>query len=346
MHILGPVLPFLELAGAMLLGAVVHDVVFALVRDGRHRERLRNRVLAALRGATRLGAALVAAAIAVPAIGFTRPEIALLDELASLAIIADVGWFLVALLHVAEAYTRAHYRLDREDNLLARKVRTRTNVLRRILSVVVLVITGAAMLMTFPAVRALGASILASAGIISLVAGLAAQPLLTNLLAGIQIAMTQPLRIDDIVVVNGEWGTVEEINVAFLVVRIWDRRRLILPLSYVLQNPFENWTYKTNDLLGYVLVYADYTVDVEAVRTEFKRLLDTTPWWDRKSWSLEVTALDNRTMTMRALFSVANADDRWNLMVMVQEKLIAFLRDTYPGALPKVRIMAPEAEQG
>jgi hypothetical protein len=223
------------------------------------------------------------------------------------------------------------------DNLAAREMATRINMLHRIIVVLVAGFAVSAMLMSFPNLRQVGTSLLASAGVAGIVIGLAARPALSNLIAGVQLAFTQPIRIDDVVIVEGEWGWIEEIRTTYVVVRIWDLRRLVLPLSYFIEKPFQNWTRVAADLLGSVFLYADYTVPVEEVRQEFKRILDSTDMWDGKVWGLQVTDATDRTIQMRALMSAPNSGTAWDLRCFVREKLIAFLQTRYPQSLPKVR---------
>jgi hypothetical protein len=194
------------------------------------------------------------------------------------------------------------------------------------------------MLMTFDSVRQFGISLLASAGIAGVVLGFAAQKSLGTLLAGIQIAVSQPVRLDDVVIVEGEWGRIEEITLTYVVVRIWDERRLIVPVTYFLDNAFQNWTYTSAEILGTVYIYADYSVPVEMVRKELKNILDSTDLWDGRLWSLLVTDSTERTMEMRALVSAANSSKAWDLRCLVRERLIDFLQREYPGSLPRVRL--------
>lgn len=299
-------------------------------------------LLRIIRRPARATFALLGLLVAFAGTRWTGGVRSVVQEILTLFAIATVAWILIALSSVLTDLIAERYDLTAQDNLLARKILTRSSVIRRIVDVLIVVVSLSAMLMTFPEARTLGASLLASAGLIGLIAGLAAQPLLTNLIAGLQIALAEPIRIDDVVIVNGDWGWIEEIDVTFVVVRIWDLRRLIVPLSYFLQQPFENWTYKSADLLGYVHVYADYTVPVEAVRGELERILQATDLWDRKVWNLQVTGADEHAVQMRALFSAANSDVRWNLMVHVRERLVEFLRQQYPDQLPRTRVeMAP-----
>lgn len=334
---------------AAAVGVLVQALVFWLLRHAFRRHTIAEKLLQRTRNVAPSATALVGVLLASPALHFGLRATAFLHELVTVVSIAVIAWALIVLTHAAEDIVQARYEVSTADNLHARRIQTRTAVLRRVVTVIILVLTTSSALMTFPAVRALGASLLASAGLIGLVAGIAAQPVLSNLIAGLQIALTEPIRIDDIVVVNGDWGTIEEIAATFVVVRIWDLRRLILPLSYFLQNPIENWTYRDAEILGYAYVYADYRVSVDAMRTELKRILEQSPDWDKKTWNLQVTSLDERAVQMRALFSAQDSTHRWNLIVQVQEQLIAFLRETYPEYLPMTRVevrphpSAPEA---
>ena len=178
---------------------------------------------------------------------------------------------------------------------------------------------------------------LASAGIAGIVLGFAAQRGIATVLAGIQIAISQPIRVDDVVIIEGEWGKIEEINLTYVVVKIWDLRRLVVPVTYFLDKPFQNWTRVSADILGTVELHLDYSVPVDAVRQEFKRLVDASPLWDGKVCGVQVTGSTETTMTLRPLMSAKNASDAWDLRCHVREKLIEFLQKNYPGCLPRVR---------
>jgi small-conductance mechanosensitive channel len=190
---------------------------------------------------------------------------------------------------------------------------------------------------TFEAGRAIGASILASAGIAALVLGIAARPAAENLIAALRVAITEPIHIDDVVIVEGEWGKIEEITSTYVVVRIWDRRRLIVPLGYFLEKPFQNWTRSGTDLLAQVTLEVDYSTPVEKVREQAGRIVTASKLWDKGFWNLQVTEAGERTMRLRVLASAANADNAWNLRCEIREKLIAYLQEHHPWALPKVR---------
>lgn len=201
------------------------------------------------------------------------------------------------------------------------------------------------MLMTFDKVRQLGTSILASAGIIGIIVGLAAQRTIATLLAGLQIAITQPIRVDDVVIVENEWGRIEEITFTYVVVRIWDLRRLILPITYFIEKPFQNWTRVTADILGTVFIYVDYTVPVQAIREELHRILKSTDLWDGKAWGLQVTNATERTVELRALMTAPDASAAWDLRCEVREKILEFVQKKYPDGLPKVRAEIRESEK-
>jgi small-conductance mechanosensitive channel len=223
------------------------------------------------------------------------------------------------------------------DNLRARAIHTQFGIVRKIAIVVIGVFALATVLMSFEEFRQLGAGILASAGLAGLVIGFAAQKTLGNLLAGIQIAITQPIRIDDVVVVEGEWGRIEEITLTYVVVRIWDLRRLVLPIGYFLEQPFQNWTRVSADVLGTVYLVVDYTVPVDEIRAQLERIVRESNLWDRKVCGVQVTGASEHGIEVRALVSAADSSKAWDLRCEVREKLIAFLQQNYPGSLPRVR---------
>ncbi len=255
----------------------------------------------------------------------------------SLILIGSVAWLLVALLAALEDLAIRRFDIQVSDNLKARRIRTQVAVIRRVTVVVVSIVTAAIMLTTFPQARALGASILASAGIAGLVLGIAAQSTLSNLMAGIQIAFTEPIRIDDVVVVQGEWGRIEEITFTYVVVKIWDERRLVLPIGYFTRNPFENWTRSVSQLLGSVHLYVDYTVPMTELRAELERIVQESPRWDGRVMVLQVTNASERGVELRALVSARDSSTAWDLRCEVREKLIEFLQRRYPSSLPRLR---------
>jgi potassium-dependent mechanosensitive channel len=256
--------------------------------------------------------------------------------------IAGVAWLLARSMSVFEEVVEQRYRVDAKDSLSARRVKTQVQMLRRIVTVGVYILATATILMTFPDVRQLGAGLLASAGVAGLVAGVAARPLLENLIAGIQIGMTQPIRLEDVVIVEGEWGRIEAISATYVVVRIWDKRRLVLPIHYFITKPFQNWTRTGADLLGTAFFYVDYTFPVAEGRRELQRILADCELWDRDVWGLQVTNTTDRVLELRALMSAPDASVAWDLRCHVREKFIEFLQEQYPHCLPKIRFL----EQG
>lgn len=231
---------------------------------------------------------------------------------------------------------------DVADNLRARRMLTQTRVLARSAHAVIVLLGLSFVLLTLPGVRQIGASLLASAGVAGLVAGIAARPVLGNFIAGLQIAFTQPIRIDDVLIVNGEWGRVEEITGTFVVVRIWDERRMIVPLQWFIENPFENWTHRTSSLLGTVFLWLDFSVPLVPVRKEFERLCKASPLWDTRVAVVQVTDTTERAMQVRFLVSAANSGQAFELRCYLRERLIAFICEHYPGGLPRVRAQVGE----
>jgi small-conductance mechanosensitive channel len=256
--------------------------------------------------------------------------------------IIGLGWLLVSLTLVGE--DMAHERFpDDIDDLEARQIRTQLAVLQRFGSIIIWLVAVACAFLTIPGVQPLAASLLAGAGVLGIVLGVAAGPLIGNLIAGVQIAFTQPIKIGDVVVIGGEWGHIGEITAAYVVVYIWDKRRLIVPLSKIVNEPVENWTRRTTDLLGTVKLFLDYRAPVDQIRTEYKRILDESGLWDGEAWSVLVTGADDRTITVRALFSAPDASVEWSLRCLVREKLIDFLQREHPYALPMAREQHVEA---
>jgi len=264
----------------------------------------------------------------------TSPLVHILD----LWIIGAMAWIAKRTIEMIRQAIVGRYPIDVEDNLNARRIRTQTRILVRILNGTIVILAIALMLLTFPGVREFGVSLLVSAGFAAIVVGMAAQKSLGSVLAGIQIAITQPIRLDDVVIVEGEWGRVEELTLTYVVVRIWDQRRLVVPISYFIDNTFENWTRQSAELLGTVYIYADYTIPVEQVRGELKRILDDSPLWDERAWGLVVTNATEKTVEMRALMSAEDSSTAWNLRTHVREQLIGFMQERFPQSLPRLRL--------
>ncbi len=291
-----------------------------------------------------LAASYARVLIAVIAILLTLPILKvaprfeiLVTTSASLIIIAVIVWMLIRATNALESLILAGYRMDEADNLKARRVYTQVHVLKKVVITALVLLGMASMLMVFPSVRQFGTSILASAGIAGIILGIAAQKSLANFIAGFQIAITQPIRIEDAVVVEGEWGWIEEVTLSYVVVRIWDWRRLVLPITYFVEKPFQNWTRTSGNILGSVFLYVDYSIPLEALRTRLDEILDSTPLWDRRAKVLQVTDSREHDIELRILCSGKDSPTTWDLRCHVREKLIEFIRENYPDSLPRLR---------
>jgi small-conductance mechanosensitive channel len=223
------------------------------------------------------------------------------------------------------------------DNLQARRIQTQTRVLTRALMSLAVVIGASLAMMTLPILRQIGASLLASAGVAGIVVGLAARPVLSNLLAGLQIAIAQPIRLDDVVIVEGEWGWIEEITGTYVVVRIWDQRRLVLPLQWFIENPFQNWTRTSSEILGTVTIWVDYRMPVDEIRAEAERICRDAAEWDGRLCQVQVVDASDRAMQVRVLVSAADAGRAWDLRCLVRERLVHYIQQAYPEHLPHIR---------
>jgi small-conductance mechanosensitive channel len=279
-------------------------------------------------------------------LGATQATLALVDAgrlhglisgLVSIGMIGAVTWMAIRSVGLAERRISRRRPIDVPDNLQARRVQTQVRVLARAADVLIAVVGIALMLMTIPAIRQVGTSLLASAGLAGLVAGLAARPVLSNLVAGIQIALTQPIRIDDVVIVEDEWGRIEEITSTYVVVRIWDDRRLITPLSYFIEHPFENWTRSSTELLAPVALWTDYDAPLEDIRRELVRICRASPNWDGRVCQLDVVDANERAIQLRALASASDAGRAWTLRCHVREELLRYVCSYHPQTLPRVR---------
>ncbi|MEU8265650.1 mechanosensitive ion channel domain-containing protein [Sphaerisporangium sp. NPDC049002] len=255
-------------------------------------------------------------------------------------LIATVAWLVIQAAYAVTDVVLARLgTIEGDGNRRARRIRTQITLVRRVAAAVMIVVAAGAMLFSFPSVRALGAGLLASAGIAGVVAGIAAQSTLSNLIAGLQLAFSDAIRLDDAVVVGGEWGRIEELTLTYVVVRLWDERRLILPVSHFTTTPFENWTRYESRVVGHVMLYVDWSVPVEEIRAELYRRLREHPLWDQKDWTLQVTGIQpNGVVELRALMSASDAPSVWDLKCDMREHLIAYIRENHPEALPRLRV--------
>jgi small-conductance mechanosensitive channel len=327
------------LVGAILIALAVHTVLFFFLN--RMVQRKGGVFTSSLVGhgqrPSRWILPLLTLMAALPVARLSETVLPPIERAVGLGLIAATAWLVILISQIVSDLIYARYRIDLADNLSARRVHTQIEVLHRIVVVIVVVVALSIMLMTFPAIKHIGMSLLASAGLAGLIVGMAMKSTLSSLIAGIQIAFTQPIRIEDVVVVEGEWGRIEEIGTTYVVVRIWDLRRLVLPLSYFIEHPFQNWTRSNADLLANVLLYVDYSVPVEEVRTELRRIVKSTNLWKGEVCVLQVTDASEHTIQIRALVDARDSGEAWDLRCYLREKLIQFLQEKYPNALPRVR---------
>lgn len=328
------------LTGSALIGWLVWWPLFAVLgRIARGRlEAVGTAIVRNLRAPFALILPFCAVLAAVPALSLSAALAGPLYHGLEIVLIALGGWLALRIIRAAGHVLALRYRVDAPDNLHARKVDTQFKVMQRIAGILIGGLALGLILITFPGVRAFGATLFASAGAAGIVLGLAARPVLTNLLAGVQIGIAQPIRIGDFVVVEDESGWIEEINATYVVIRIWDLRRLVVPISYFVEKPFRNWTRTSTNLLGTALIYADYSVRVQAVRDELRRILADDALWDQVDWSLDVTNCTQHVVEMRATVSASSAGDLFNLCSHVREGLVAFLQKNYPESLPRTRV--------
>jgi len=259
-------------------------------------------------------------------------------HLTTLAIITGITWLSLRIVSAGEEVILKRHPVDVSDNFAARRIQTQTKVLVHTLCFFAILFGIAAMLMTFPNARQFGTSLLASAGLAGLALGFAAKPVLGNLIAGLQLAITQPISLDDVVIVEGEWGRVEEITGTYVVIRIWDERRLIVPLQYFIEHPFQNWTRKTSNLIGSLFLWVDYSMPLEPLRKELDALCKQSPTlWDGKVSVLQVTDATEKAIQLRILVSSHDSSRNWDLRCFIREKLINFISLHHPECLPQLR---------
>ncbi|GAA4784303.1 MULTISPECIES: mechanosensitive ion channel domain-containing protein [Streptomyces] len=332
--------PLVVVGGSVLLTLLVGLAVDRLMRraDDRHPETplwgLLRRCRTPLQAVV-LGLVLRASygQIRQPLVADHRAGI---DHVLSLVLIAASAWLVLGIASAAVESTYARYAAATRDAARVRRVRTQVTLIMRIVTAVVAVVAAAAMLLTFPGMEKLGASMLASAGIVGIVAGVAAQSTLGNLFAGFQIAFGDMVRIGDTVVVDGEWGVVDEVTLTFLTVRTWDERRITMPVSYFTSKPFENWSRGGAQMTGTVYFHLDHTAPVGLMREKMQRILEECPAWDRRDWSIAVTDTTPTTMQVRAVMTAKDANDIWTARCTVREQMVAWLQEEHPYALPKV----------
>nr|WP_321487484.1 mechanosensitive ion channel domain-containing protein [uncultured Draconibacterium sp.] len=267
------------------------------------------------------------------------------DKIGSILLIISIAWAAIAVLRASKKVILSKYDTSKKDNLRQRKFLTQFNIMESIIYFMIILISIGASLMLFEDVRQLGVSLFASAGVAGIIIGFAAQKLIATVLAGLQIAITQPIRLDDVVIIENEWGRIEEITLTYVVVKIWDQRRLVVPSTYFFEKPFQNWTRNTSEILGTVFLYTDYHVPFDALREELTRLLNSTPLWDKRVNVLQVTDAKEYGVEIRALMSAKDSPIAWDLRVFIREKMIEFIQKNYPESLPRTRVVFEQGEQ-
>ncbi len=325
--------------GGILVALIANAVTVHVFRNtlGVRHPKIRA-LLTNSKGPLRLALVVLALSLVVRVAPIGERASTIFGNILNVAFIALLGWTAITAVQIGSHIYLRQFKLDAEDNLLARKHVTQVRILKRAADTLIVIMTVAAAMMSFDQVRQYGVSLFASAGVAGLAIGLAARPLLANLIAGVQIAMAQPIRLDDVVFLEGEYGTIEEITTTYVVIKLWDWRRMVVPLSYFIEKPFQNWTRETSALIGSVFLYVDYTVPVEKLREKLMEVARASPLWDGRVVVLQVSdATKDHTVELRALLSARSAPAAWDLRCEVREKLIAYLQEEYPDALPRTR---------
>jgi len=332
------------LAG-LALGLLLKWLLFAGLRayDRREDSPLARSVCEHLSATSTFFFPVLMLSLLLPLVPLPPKPFEVLRRFVEFLLILSFAWGLIKTLDVSQDLLQRFYQLESGDNLRVRKLFTQLQFIKKVAVGIIGFIAVGLVLMSFETVRRLGTGLLTSAGIASVIVGFAAQRSIGNLLAGFQIAFTQPIRLDDVLVVEGEWGRVEEITFTYVVLNIWDERRLVLPLNYFIEKPFQNWTRNSARLTGAVFLHVDYTVPVEALRVELRRILEAHPLWDQRACVLQVTDAKETTVELRALVSADNASDLWALRCATREQLVAYLQRHYPESLPRTRV-AMQAE--
>lgn len=322
----------------LLIALIAHRIGMSVLTRLARTRSIPSIMLRAIYQPTRYMLVLFALQIAWQEVSSEQPLILWLRDMSGFALIGVFTWLSMRIVTVAGEIIIYLHPIETADNLNARRIHTQVRVLMRIVMVIVTVVGLSSILMAFPVVHQIGATLLASAGVAGLVAGIAARPVLGNLIAGLQIALTQPVRLDDVVIIEGEWGRIEEISSTYIVVRIWDQRRLIVPLQWFIENPFQNWTRTNAHIIGSIFLWADYRLPIEPLRAELVRLCHAAPEWDQRVQTLQVTDTNERAMQIRVLVSSENSSLNWDLRCKIREALLKFIQHHYPAYLPHIRV--------
>ena len=288
---------------------------------------------------------VLAIIFALPILGLPPAYAGVAAKGSSILLIVAITVVLFQAVKTAQEMLLLRFDITASNNLRARKLYTQVHVLGRVVYVAIGLFAVACILMLFQQVRHVGASLLASAGIVGVIAGVAGQKTLANLIAGFQIALAQPIRLDDVVIVEGEWGRIEEITLSYVIVHIWDDRRLVLPLTYFVEKPFQNWTRNSAQLLGSVFFWVDYSFPLEEGRKALRRIIESSPLWDQRFWNLQVTDTSERTMQLRVLATSEDSSKSWDLRCEIREKFIAYVQEHHPRSLPVVRAQVEATQE-
>jgi small-conductance mechanosensitive channel len=325
----------------VFVGWAANQLVFALLKLAvRKRDAFWRGTVTSARLKVRIAVMIAALALAVT-VSPLAPEPSLqIRQTLLFAFILNLGWLLIGASDMWAVVYLRRFDMETEDNLVARKHVTQARILQRVAALLIGIVTLGLALLTIAEVRQWGLSLLASAGVVGIIAGLALQPFLANVVAGVQIATAQPIRLDDAVLVEGEAGTIEAITSTYVVVKLWDWRRLILPLSYFINTPFQNWTRDSTRLIGSAFLYVDYEAPIERLRAELERICRASLFWDGDVVSLQVTDVTDRVAQVRCLASARNAGTAFDLRCEIREGMLAFMRDHCPEALPRERFAA------
>ena len=323
---------------AVIVSLIVHRLGGVLLRRAARLSVVLKHVVEALHQPAQLVLPLIALQIVWQAAPNDLRFIDTVRHINGLALIGTFTWLVMSAISGVADGVIAKHPSNVADNLHARRIQTQARVLARTAMILVLMAGASFMLMTFPGARQVGASLLASAGVIGIVGGIAARPVFANLIAGLQIALAQPIRIDDVLIVEGEWGRVEEITGTYVVLNIWDERRLIIPLQYFIEKPFQNWTRNNSQMLGSVFVYADFGMPLAPLRAEMERIVRAAPEWDQRVFVLQVTDATERTMQIRILATAESSPKAFDLRCRIREGIIDFMQREYPQFLPQLRV--------
>lgn len=336
-HVLAVLWPLLV---ALLLGLVVRRLLLAAARRARaqNAQHLRARVTQVIASPAAVALPLFLLSLAVAAMPLAQNVSGPVQHALGIGGILCMTWLVIRVIGALERRVLRLHPMEVADNLSARRARTQTHVIGGALQGGAALVGIAIALMTFPQIRQIGATLLASAGVIGLIAGIAAKPVFGNLIAGLQIAITQPIRFDDVVIVEGQWGRIEEITSAYVVVRIWDERRLVVPLQWFIEHPFENWTRTTSQLLGTAFLWLDYRAPMAAIRDELKRICESDERWDGRVCVAQITETERTAVQVRLLVSARSSGELFDLRCAVRERMIAFLQASHPEALPLLRL--------